>query len=83
MNLQYWREPHKINRRVARQVLWLSEYNIELHHILGKTNGQADALSRLPQYNQGDHDNKNVVVLPNKLFVHLSLTDDEGEQDEE
>ena len=33
MNLQYWREPHKINRRVARQVLQLSEYDIELCNV--------------------------------------------------
>ena len=83
MNLQYWREPHKINRHVARQVLQLSEYDIKLRHILGKTNGRADALSRLPQYNQGDHNNENVTVLPDELFVCLSLTDDDDEQDEE
>jgi hypothetical protein len=38
MNLQYWRDPHKISRRVARQVLRLAEYDIELRHIPGKTN---------------------------------------------
>ena len=69
MNLQYWREPHKINRRVARQVLRLSEYDIELRHIPGKTNGRADALSRLPQYDQGERDNENVTVLPDELFA--------------
>ena len=83
MNLQYWREPHKINRRVARQVLQLSEYDIELHHIAGKTNRRADALSRLPQYDQGDHNNENVTVLPDELFVCLSRTDNDEEQDEE
>ena len=45
MNLQYWRQPHKISRRVAREVLTLSEYDIEIHHIKGKANGRADALS--------------------------------------
>jgi hypothetical protein len=54
MNLQYWRDPHKISRRVARQVLRLAEYDIELRHIPGKTNRHADALSRLPNYNQGE-----------------------------
>jgi hypothetical protein len=47
-NLQYWREPHKISRRIAREVLELSEFNIELCHIPGKSNGRADALSRRP-----------------------------------
>src|SRR6202012_2590206 len=69
MNLQYWKQPHKINRRVAREVLMLSEYNIEIHHIKGKSNGRADALSRRPDYDKGKWDNKNVVVLPNKLFI--------------
>jgi hypothetical protein len=45
MNLQYWRDPHKISQRVARQVLHLAEYDIELRHIPGKTNRCADALS--------------------------------------
>jgi hypothetical protein len=82
MNLQYWRDPHKISRRVARQVLRLAEYDIELRHIPGKTNRRADALSRLPNYNQGEDDNEDVVVLPENLFVRLSLTEDEEPQDE-
>ena len=46
MNLQYWQQPQKISRRVAREVLTLSEYDIEIHHIKGKANGRVDALSR-------------------------------------
>jgi hypothetical protein len=46
MNLQYWRQPQKISRRIAREVLTLSEYNIEIHHVKGRNNGQADVLSR-------------------------------------
>ena len=83
MNLQYWRDPHKISRRVARQVLRLAEYDIELRHIPGKTNGRADALSRLPNYNQGDEDNENVTVLPDHLFARLALAEDHEEQDED
>jgi hypothetical protein len=44
-NLLYWKEPHKISRRVAREVLMLSEYNFEICHIKGTANGRADALS--------------------------------------
>jgi hypothetical protein len=64
-NLQYWCQPHKISRRIAREVLELSEFDIELRHIPGKSNGRADALSRHPDYDQGEHDNKNITVLPN------------------
>ena len=57
---------------MAREVLELSEYDLEIHHIKGTSNGCADALSRRPDYNQGEDDNKDVVVLPNHLFVHAS-----------
>ena len=72
MNLKYWRDPQKISRRVAREVLELSEYDIKIHHIKGTSNGHADALSQRPNYDQGEHDNQNVVVLPDKLFVRAT-----------
>ena len=72
MNLKYWRDPQKISRRVAREVLELSEYDIEIHHMKGTSNGRADALSQRPNYDQGEHDNQNVVVLPDKLFVRAT-----------
>jgi hypothetical protein len=68
-NLLYWKEPHKISRRVAREVLMLSEYNFEIRHIKGTANGQADALSRRPDYDQGQEDNQNITVLPEQVFV--------------
>jgi hypothetical protein len=37
-NLLYWKEPHKISRQVAREVLMLSEYNFEIRHIKGVSN---------------------------------------------
>ena len=46
MNLQYWRDLQRISRRVARKVLELVDYDIEIHHLKGSANGQADALSR-------------------------------------
>jgi hypothetical protein len=68
-NLLYWKEPHKISRRVAREVLMLSEYNFEIRHIKGTANGRADALSRRPDYDQGQEDNQNITVLPEQVFV--------------
>jgi hypothetical protein len=47
-NLLYWKEPHKISRRIAREVLMLSEYNFEICHIKGTGNRRADVLSRRP-----------------------------------
>jgi hypothetical protein len=68
-NLLYWKEPHKISRRVAREVLMLSKYNFEIRHIKGTSNGRADALSRRPDYDQGHEDNQNVTVLPRQVFA--------------
>src|SRR6266403_3516496 len=68
-NLQYWRQPQKISCRIAREVTELAEYNVVLRHIPGKANGCADALSRRPDYNQGDKDNENVTVLPDQMFI--------------
>ena len=45
------------------------EYDFELVHIAGARNGRADALSRRPDYDKGDEDNKNLVVLPECFFV--------------
>src|SRR6266702_4709828 len=69
LNLQYWRLPKRISQRVAREVLELSEYDFEIRHLPGRLNGRADALSRRLGYNQGEDDNKDVVVLPDHVFV--------------
>ena len=75
-NLTYWRQLQKISRRIARQVLELEEYNIKLQHVPGKNNGQADALSRRPNYDQGTSDNQIVTVLPDKLFIRALASQD-------
>ena len=74
-NLQYWRQPHKISCRIAREVTELAEYNVVLRHIPGKANGWADALSRRPDYNQGEKDNENITVLPDHMFIRAVTID--------
>jgi hypothetical protein len=82
-NLLYWKEPHKISRRVAREVLMLSEYNFEIRHIKGTANGRADALLRRPDYDQGHEDNRNVTVLPEQVFVQaMEILPDTTSQEE-
>jgi hypothetical protein len=82
-NLLYWKEPHKISRRVAREVLMLSKYNFEICHIKGTSNGRADTLSRRPDYDQGHEDNQNVTVLPRQVFVRaMEVLPDISSQEE-
>ena len=73
MNLQYWREPQKVNRRIAQEVVELSEYNIKLKNIPGRENGRVDMLSRRPNYDQGEKDNRNVIVLPEEIFIRSRI----------
>ena len=72
-NLLFWKNLGEHNRRVARWHAELMEYDFELVHIAGARNGQADALSRRPDYDKGDEDNKKLVVLPECFFVHVRL----------
>src|ERR1700761_1442780 len=81
MNLQYWRDPRKISRQVAREVLELADYDYEIHHLKGKSNGRADALSRRPDYDQGERDNENITVLPKQVWARQTSAETEG-QDE-
>ena len=81
-NLTYWHQPQKISRHIARQVLELEEYNIKLQHVPGKNNGNADALSRRPDYDQGMNDNQDVTILPDRLFIR-ALASQELEQNKD
>jgi hypothetical protein len=67
-NLLFWKNPGEHNRRVARWHAELMEYDFELVHISGKKNGRTDALSRRPDHDTGDDNNKQLVVLPPKFF---------------
>ncbi len=71
-NLLYWKEPRKISRRIAREFQELQEYNFVLKHMVGSKNARADALSRRPDYDTGEDDNDNVIVLPSEVFINLA-----------
>ena len=81
MNLQYWRDPQKISRRVAHEVLELADHDIEIHHWKGSANGQADALSRRLDFDQGEGDNEGMVVLPDALFARSTRLEEEQDED--
>jgi RNase H-like domain found in reverse transcriptase len=68
-NLRYYRMPQRINRRVARYLSDLVEYDYQLVHRPGKLN-KADALSQPLGVEEGKHDNEDILILPEKLFAH-------------
>ena len=70
-NLEYYRKPQSINRRVAQYIPHLADYNFQLVHIPGTTN-KADTLSRRPDYNDGSFDNTDISVLPPHLFIRVT-----------
>jgi RNase H-like domain found in reverse transcriptase/Reverse transcriptase (RNA-dependent DNA polymerase)/Integrase zinc binding domain/Chromo (CHRromatin Organisation MOdifier) domain len=78
-NLQYFREPQKVNRRQARWSTQLQDYHFTLHHIPGSANSRADLLSRRPGFDQGEDDNVDVVLLPDTLFTVNTLSTQETE----
>ena len=83
-NLTYWKDPQKLSRRIARERLDLMEFDFEIRHIPGKANSRADALSQRPDYDQGTHDNENIIVLPEDVFVQaVTITSRQEEQNEE
>ncbi len=53
----------------------MSEYDFEIRHLPGQLNGRADALSRRPGYDQGENDNKDVVVLPDHVFTRAGMVE--------
>jgi RNase H-like domain found in reverse transcriptase/Integrase zinc binding domain len=72
-NLQYYRQPQKINRCVAWYLADLADYRFVLVHKPGISN-KADHLSRRPDYDEGKGDNEDVQVLPDTLFVNAILS---------
>jgi hypothetical protein len=41
----------------------LSNYHFTLHHIPGEKNVKVDTLSRLAEYEKGEEDNKDLILL--------------------
>ena len=71
-NLTYFRQPQNLNRRQARWLLDLSDFDLELHHVPGKDLAGPDALSHRPDHSpDDDNDNEHVTLLPQSLFINL------------
>jgi transposase InsO family protein len=72
-NLSYFRQPQKLNRRQARWVTELANYDFTLHHRPGRTHLKADLLSRRPDHAKGEEDNEDIVLLKPECFRQLEL----------
>jgi len=54
----------KLNHRQARWVLYLSRFGFILKHVLGKSMGKADRLSKRPNWQEGvENDNKDRTLI--------------------
>ena len=71
-NLTFFRSPQRLNRRQARWLLDLADFNLQLTHVPGSQLTGPDALSCRPDLlPTTDSDNNNVTLLPPSLFVHV------------
>jgi hypothetical protein len=80
-NLTFWKNPRKVNRRVARWFATLQDYNLRIKHVPGKLHTAPDMLSRRPDADKGEEDNQNLTLLPPHLFVRLMMEGMEPPQD--
>ena len=72
-NLEFWRTAQDLSRRQARWALWLSRFDFRMVHKSGKSNTQADALSRMPNHQVSDgEDNRQQTVLRPEHFIRAA-----------
>jgi hypothetical protein len=81
-NLNHWKTPKKVNRRVARWFGELQEYNLVIQHIPGKLHTAANMLSRPPIEDKGEGNNNNLMLLPEEMFIRLQTSKDADPVDE-
>ena len=70
-NLTYFCEAQKLNRRQARWLLDLTDFDLKIIHIPGKLLAGPDALSCHSNLHSRESDNTKTILLPDSLFVNL------------
>jgi hypothetical protein len=74
-NLTFWKNPRKVNRRVAHWFVTLQDYNLVIKHVPGKLHATPDMLSRPPRANHGEEDNQDVTLILPEAFIRLTVDD--------
>ena len=78
-NLQYFMMSQKLNRRQARQTLYLSQFNFTLKHIPGKSIEKVDGLSRRPDWQEGvEQDNEDQKLIKPEWIRRAETIIEEG-----
>jgi len=71
-NLEYFMKAQKLNRRQARWVLYLSQFDFILKHVAESKMGKADGLSRRADWKVGtDKDNENQVFIKDNWIRNM------------
>ena len=73
LNLTYFRQPNKLNRRQARWHTELQSYDLLLIHKPGTLMRKADILSRINQLDEGKDDNANETILSKTMFARPTV----------
>jgi len=75
-NLTYYTHPQKLTRRQVHWVVEFMEYDLKLQHKKASKMVVADVLSQWADWSTGlEHDNEDVVALPESLWVRLMNTE--------
>ena len=70
-NLTYFRQVQNLNRRQARWLLDLADFDLKIIHVPGRLLAGPDALFRCPDLHPDESDNLSTVLLPDSMFVNL------------
>jgi hypothetical protein len=72
-NLTFWKHPCKLNDRTARWHAKLQDYDFKIHHIKGKVNSAADALSRADDMEKCKEREPTIVIPAHSFLNQVSL----------
>jgi hypothetical protein len=79
-NLTFWKNPRKVNRRVARWFATLQDYNLVIKHVPGKLHASPDMLLQPPNASKGEEDNQDVTLISPEAFIRSTGPEEYSEE---